>query len=156
MKLFKLLFVFLLVFAFGCENDSQSNNDSDIDDLTDELIDEIIEEPTKQVEENSVKFKLLGKWEAIDDPTLTIEITSAKYRTFDQGDKVWDYEWDMTDGPDLTTAFKTDNGDHIWVYDDKGNIFYVDKLISMSENEFTTLNIEGGWVGKERSFSKLE
>lgn len=154
MKLIQICAAFFVFFLFSCADDSESDSYESLEEALEEVVQEMDVE--EAVEPNSVKSKLLGLWEAKNDPTLRIEISSSKYRTYDQDTKVWDQEWDLTDGESVETAFKDDNGDHIWVFDQEGNAFFIAKIVSLTDSELVTLNIKGGGTISERRYMKIK
>jgi hypothetical protein len=139
----------LLVFLFSCQETKTSEGEKSNRAKKENS-------PANDVPEaGSMKAKLIGKWSKTDSPAVEVEITSDKYKSYVGGDVNWDQDWDLATAADAKNGTISDNGSFICVYD-KGEIFYVERIISLEGNTLHTIVEVGGNAGSENEYTRIE
>jgi len=162
-KISLILLLITITFIFACQQNKKNDSLNDTE-VTDEILSENSsfeeeriknEEELENIDESSIKYRLLGMWQDINDSSFKTEITPTKYKNYLEGDINWNQDWKLANTSDSYLENIDDNGMFIWVFKDDGEDLYCCEIKIINESTLEVEHIFGSRAGSHEKYKRV-
>jgi hypothetical protein len=153
----------IITFMYACQQNKKTDSLNNTEVADEILLEENSHEEEriknveelKDIDESSIKYRLLGMWQDINDSTYKMEITPTKYKNYLEGDINWNQDWKLANTSDSYLGNLDDNGMFIWAFDDDNEDLYCCEIKTINESTLEVEHVFGGLSGNHEKFERV-